>query len=87
MDIDTAQPTKSDKEFLPEVEIYLSFLVLLLVHDQKEYEKGLKLVTELVSRIQTSNRRTLDQLAGRIYFYFARFYELTGRLAEARPYV
>ncbi|KAJ3045396.1 26S proteasome non-ATPase regulatory subunit [Rhizophlyctis rosea] len=85
MDIDTAQPSKSDKEFLPEVEIYLSFLVLLLVHDQKEYEKGLKLVTELVSRIQTSNRRTLDQLAGRIYFYFARFYELNGRLAEARP--
>ncbi|KAJ3039464.1 26S proteasome non-ATPase regulatory subunit [Rhizophlyctis rosea] len=86
MDVDTAaQPATTEKEFLPEVEIYLSLLVLLLVHDQKENEKGFKLVTELVQRIQSSNRRTLDQLAGRIYFYFARFYELTGRFAEARP--
>ena len=87
MDVDdkAAPPAATEKEFLPEVEIYLSLLVLLLVHDQKENEKGFKLVTELVQRIQSSNRRTLDQLAGRVYFYFARFYELTGRFAEARP--
>jgi len=31
------------------------------------------------------NRRTVDQIASRIYFYFARFYELCGKLHEIRP--
>ncbi|KAJ3283461.1 26S proteasome non-ATPase regulatory subunit [Borealophlyctis nickersoniae] len=87
MDVD--QPAQADakteKSFLPEVEIYLSYLALLYVHDQKQHEQGLNLATQLVEKILAANRRTMDQLAGRIYFYFARFYEVTNRLAEARP--
>lgn len=33
------------------------------------------------------NRRTMDQIAARVYFYHARFHELTNKLAEIRPYV
>jgi 26S proteasome regulatory subunit N3 len=38
-----------------------------------------------VKTVQELNRRSLDQLAAKVYFYYARFYELTGRLAEIRP--
>lgn len=39
---------------------------------------------ELVSK---ANRRTLDQLAAKIYFYLARAYEIQGRLSELQPCV
>lgn len=32
-----------------------------------------------------ANRRTLDQLSSKVYFYLARSYELQGRLAELQP--
>lgn len=37
---------------------------------------------EIVSK---ANRRTLDQLAAKVYFYLARTYELQGRLSELQP--
>jgi 26S proteasome regulatory subunit N3 len=33
------------------------------------------------------NRRTCDQVASRIYFYFVRFYELLGRVQEIYPFL
>ncbi|KAJ3190340.1 26S proteasome non-ATPase regulatory subunit [Gaertneriomyces sp. JEL0708] len=89
MDVDTADKNEKQKEkekaFLPEHDIYLSFLVLLYLHDGNQVETGLALATAIVEQIQSLNRRTLDQLGGRIYFYFSRFYELQGRLGDARP--
>ncbi|TPX56637.1 hypothetical protein PhCBS80983_g04383 [Powellomyces hirtus] len=82
---ETQTESNDGKKFLPEHEIYLSYLVLLYLHDQKQNDKGMRLASELVETIQALNRRTLDQLAGRIYFYYARFYELSDRLTEARP--
>ncbi|KAJ1561033.1 26S proteasome non-ATPase regulatory subunit [Nowakowskiella sp. JEL0078] len=83
MDID--QEVSDEKiSVLPEVEIYFGLLVVLFLHDQKILDKGIALTTELVSLIQGLNRRTLDQLAGRIYFYYARFYELSKRSPETR---
>ena len=32
--------------------------------------------------VTTYGRRTMDQLAAKIYFYLARAYELEGRLSE-----
>lgn len=37
--------------------------------------------------VQKFNRRTLDALAASIYFYYARFYELMGKLTECRRFV
>ncbi|KND03500.1 proteasome regulatory particle lid subunit RPN3 [Spizellomyces punctatus DAOM BR117] len=88
MDVDQGEQKSDAKDgrgFLPEHEVYLSYLVLLYLHDQKDYQQGMQLVIELVDKVQALNRRTLDQLAGRLYFYFARFYELADKLAEARP--
>ncbi|KAJ3101039.1 26S proteasome non-ATPase regulatory subunit [Phlyctochytrium planicorne] len=85
MDIDTDGVENKVSTILPEVEMYFGYLVLLLLHDRKEKDKGFKLSTELAAKIQAFNRRPLDQIAAKIYFYMERFYELTGRLAEVRP--
>lgn len=47
--------------------------------------QGMELAGKSVEKLVKLNRRTMDQLAARIYFYHARFYELTDRLAEIRP--
>ncbi|KAJ3084255.1 26S proteasome non-ATPase regulatory subunit, partial [Physocladia obscura] len=46
---------------------------------------GLALSSEVVDYIQQLNRRTLDQLSAKIYFYYERFFELANRLADIRP--
>ncbi|KAJ3413077.1 26S proteasome non-ATPase regulatory subunit [Chytridiales sp. JEL 0842] len=70
---------------LPEVDFYFGYLVVLYLHDTAQFEKGLGLTTKLVQQIQALNRRTMDQLAAKIYFYYERFFEAANRLAEIRP--
>ncbi|KAJ3339014.1 26S proteasome non-ATPase regulatory subunit 3 [Gonapodya sp. JEL0774] len=94
MDIDGVAPAadgaaskeskESVKPALPEVEVYLALLVILFLHDQKSYDKGLTLTKDYVEKVGQLNRRTLDQVAARIFFYYARFHELKDKLAEAR---
>ncbi|KAL1928212.1 hypothetical protein VTP01DRAFT_3128 [Rhizomucor pusillus] len=81
MDVDSEEGSSK----LPEVEMYLHLLVLLYLLDKNELQKGLELADITVQTLLQLNRRTLDQLAARIFFYHARFYELTNRLAEIRP--
>ena len=50
--------------------------------------QALALADQTVARIQTLNRRTLDGLSARIFFYYARAHELIGEksaLASIRP--
>ncbi|KAI9306132.1 proteasome regulatory subunit C-terminal-domain-containing protein [Cunninghamella echinulata] len=86
-DVQTLESETSDKKsnILPEIDIYLHLNVLIYLLDKNELEKGLLLANNTVDRLVPLNRRTLDLLAARIYFYHARFYELTNRLAEIRP--
>ncbi|KAF9433517.1 26S proteasome non-ATPase regulatory subunit [Entomortierella beljakovae] len=69
----------------PEVDIYLHLLVMIFLLDKGQLEKGIELSNITVKNVQELNRRSLDQLAAKVYFYYARFYELSGRLAEIRP--
>ncbi|CAD6265008.1 unnamed protein product [Miscanthus lutarioriparius] len=55
----------------PEIEIFCYLLVLIFLIDQKKYDENL-------------NRRTVDVLASRLYFYYSYVYELTNNLAEIR---
>lgn len=41
----------------------------------KQYEAGAKFSVELVSKVRSHNRRTLDSLGARVYFYLQLFYE------------
>lgn len=61
---------------LPEADIYLHLLVQIYLLDQKQYEEGAEFSTRLVGKVHSLNRRTLDSLASKVYFYYARFYEL-----------
>ncbi|KXS19386.1 hypothetical protein M427DRAFT_52825 [Gonapodya prolifera JEL478] len=76
---------ESPKQALPEAEVYLALLVALFLHDHKSYDKGLNLTKDYVDRVSHFNRRTLDQISARIYFYYARFHELKDKLADVRP--
>ncbi|CEG81959.1 hypothetical protein RMATCC62417_16095 [Rhizopus microsporus] len=83
---DKASATEEERpSVLPEVDMYIHLNVLIFLLDKNEIEQGIELSTKAVERIVSMNRRTMDQLAARIYFYHARFHELTNRLAEIRP--
>ena len=61
---------------LPEIDVYIHFLVQVYLLDQKSIDSGAKLSSELVKKIHSLNRRTLDSLAAKVYFYYSRFHEL-----------
>ncbi|KAE8735128.1 heat stress transcription factor A-6b-like [Hibiscus syriacus] len=56
-----------------------SALVMVMV----KYDIGVSTMGA-VQDTEESNRRTLDVLAARLYFYYSLCYELTGSLAEIR---
>ncbi|KAI9348231.1 putative 26S proteasome regulatory subunit rpn3 [Obelidium mucronatum] len=89
MDVDAAaESAVADVKaaVLPEVEVYLGFLALLFLHDSADNATGLTLASELFDYVQKLNRRSLDQISAKIYFYYERFFEIAGRLAEIRPH-
>ena len=54
-------------------------------HDRCEPRMQAKEVaTEALNRFREFNRRTLDGLAARLYFYFSWAHECTGTLSEIR---
>ncbi|WEW57568.1 26S proteasome non-ATPase regulatory subunit [Emydomyces testavorans] len=63
------------KETLPEIDIYLSILVQIYLYDDKDIQRGAEFSSALVDKLRTLNRRTLDALAARVYFYYSLFYE------------
>ncbi|KAL3472671.1 isoprenoid synthase domain-containing protein [Aspergillus californicus] len=75
MEVDTDKAKPTPKEVLPETDTYLSILTQIYLHDRKEIQKGAKFSTVLIERLRTLNRRTLDSLAARVYFYYSLFFE------------
>ncbi|OAL35789.1 hypothetical protein AYO20_04939 [Fonsecaea nubica] len=72
---DTVQQKGSHKEILPEVDVYLSILVQVHLYDKKSINAGAQFSSALVEHLRTLNRRTLDSLSARVYFYYALFFE------------
>ncbi|KAJ4702183.1 26S proteasome non-ATPase regulatory subunit 3 [Melia azedarach] len=72
------------KHLLPELEIYCYLLVLLFLIDQKKYNEAKSCSSASIVRLKNLNRRTVDVLAARLFFYYSYSYELTGDLAEIR---
>ena len=84
LDMEIDQPSKDkalsksssvSKEILPEVDTYLSILVQIYLYDSKSVEFGAKFSSNLIERLRTLNRRTLDALSARVYFYYSLFNE------------
>ncbi|KAG8474254.1 hypothetical protein CXB51_033991 [Gossypium anomalum] len=86
MEVDTATsaPQAPAKHSLPEIEIYCYLLVLMFLIDQKKYNEAKACSSASIARLKNINRRTVDVLAARLYFYYSLCYELTGDLAEIR---
>ncbi len=66
---------KETKEIIPEIDIYLGILVQVYLFDSKQYQRGSDFSRDLCKRIQSLNRRTLDSLSARVYFYYSLFSE------------
>lgn len=63
------------KDVLPEIDVYLSILVQVHLYDKKSINAGAQFSSALVDHLRTLNRRTLDSLSARVYFYYALFFE------------
>lgn len=66
---------KEVKEIIPEIDVFLGILVQVYLFDAKKYQQGADFSKYLSDRIQTLNRRTLDSLSAKVYFYFSLFCE------------
>ncbi|KAJ6813974.1 putative 26S proteasome non-ATPase regulatory subunit 3 [Iris pallida] len=88
MDVDITtsgeQLPASAKHTVPELEIYCYLLVLIFLIDQKKYDEAKTCSSSGIARLKNINRRTVDVLASRLYFYYSYSYELTNSLAEIR---
>lgn len=69
---------------LPEVELYSYLLVLVYLLDRKHFTQAREVADAAVGLLQQHNRRTLDAIGARIYFYYSWAYECTGALADVR---
>lgn len=71
---------------LPEVDAYLQLLMFLHLSDRGS-SSALTCGENLVAKLISYNRRTLDHLAARIYYYYAMAYESDGRASEIRGFL
>lgn len=69
---------------LPEAEVYAYLVVLMFLIDGGRGEEACACATEAVDRIREFNRRTMDSLAARVYFYYSLSFERFGALENAR---
>ncbi|KAI1808771.1 proteasome regulatory subunit C-terminal-domain-containing protein [Daldinia bambusicola] len=66
---------KENKEAIPEIDIFLSILVQVYLFDSKQFQQGAEFSKYLSERIHSLNRRTLDSLSAKVYFYYSLFCE------------
>ena len=88
MEVDAPTGKSLDvRKIIPEGDAYIKMLVQLFLLDSSRLEEGAEFSTLLVESIHVQNRRTMDQIGAKIFFYYSRFHELLGTLASIRPYV
>lgn len=69
---------------LPEIDAYIHLLVLVHLIDSNKHEEAVQCSEILLQKIIAQNRRTIDLIAAKCYFYYSRAYELVGRLDKIR---
>lgn len=89
MEIDTSTKSGADNSKpVPEAEMYIRLLLIhFLLVEEDTQEKALELANETAEKMQALNRRSMDGIAGKIWFAVDRAYELAGEVSDARPYV
>ena len=83
----SGRPVKSSAQpLLPELDVYLHLLLLIHLIDLKRYDQAVRCSDQLMQKIQATNRRTLDLIAAKSYFYHLRVYELTNCLSRVKGF-
>ncbi|ODO08966.1 26S proteasome regulatory subunit N3 [Cryptococcus wingfieldii CBS 7118] len=75
----------SSSDLIPEGVVYLRLLLLLKNLDAGNVKEAGEFAEETAELVSSWNRRTMDAIAGKVWFYLARAYELQGRLSELQP--
>nr|QBH73722.1 26S proteasome regulatory subunit S3 [Eurycantha calcarata] len=90
-DASTGQRMRSSKNssapLLPEVDAYIHLLVLLKLIDGEKFKEAVECSNALMQKVTIQNRRTLDLIAAKCYFYHSRSYELTNQLEKIRGFL
>ncbi|KAK5115729.1 hypothetical protein LTR62_000818 [Meristemomyces frigidus] len=60
---------------IAEVWAYLGVLVQVYLYDHQEYKKGANFSTNFVEKVRSFNRRTMDAIGAKAYFYYSIFNE------------
>ena len=68
----------------PEVDFYMSLLVLIHLIDNKKGSEAVVCAQQIVNKLEGQNRRTLDLISAKCYFYYMRAHEIVGQLADSR---
>ena len=68
---------------IAEVDYYLSLLVLIHLIDAGKGEEAVQCANQIVSKLEGQNRRTLDQISAKCYFYFMRAHEMVSVICLA----
>lgn len=69
---------------VPEVTAYLHLLIVIMLIDHKMISQAVDISLVLVEHLGKLNRRTMDEINSRAYFYYARSIELVGNIASIR---
>ena len=72
---------------LPEVDCYLHLLVLLHLLDAELKDKAVACSEELMTKLSNYNRRSLDHVAGRCYYYHTLSHEAKGQMSTIRGFL
>lgn len=72
-------------DLILEATVYLRLLLTLLNLDAGHTELAAKFLDETTEIMAKANRRTMDQIAAKVYYYLALSYERLGQLQELQP--
>ncbi|KAF4521089.1 hypothetical protein B566_EDAN010963 [Ephemera danica] len=72
---------------MPEVDTYIHLLVLIRLIDSERNSEAVTCSGLLMQKVVSQNRRTIDLVAAKCYFYHSRAYELTNQLHLIRGFL
>lgn len=76
-----------DNSVIPEIHCYIHLLVLVFVLDKNRLDEAKQCADSLIFKFKLSefNRRTLDPILAKAFFYYSRVYELRKESSFTRP--
>ncbi|XP_017488435.1 PREDICTED: 26S proteasome non-ATPase regulatory subunit 3-like, partial [Rhagoletis zephyria] len=84
--VKTPKSKMANLNLLPEHDVYFHLLVVLYLLDLNNPKSAINCSDALMAKVSKQNRRTLDVLAGKAYYYHMRCYELNGQLSETKNF-